>query len=283
MSRQNYYGRRKERRRAQVNGELIEQLVRRERQVQPRIGGRKLHRVLGQELAEAEIKLGRDRFFKVLSERKLLLERRAAAYPCTTNSGHYLPVFTNRIKDRQLNGPNEVWVSDVTYLRSAEGFVFLALITDKWSRKVVGHHCADSLHAEGCLTALEVALGSLPSLAKPIHHSDRGSQYCSHRYVNRLSERNLGISMTETDHCAENALAERMNGILKSEYALDQEFQTRDQARRAADQAVHLYNTRRLHTALNYRVPGVVHAMSPQKLGASAREVQSVEKGFATE
>jgi putative transposase len=264
MSRQNYYARRKERRRAQVDGDLIEQLVQRERAVQPRIGGRKLHRVLAKELAQADIPMGRDRFFRLLGERKLLLEARPAAYPCTTQSGHYLPVFSNRIKNQLLQGPNEVWVSDVTYLRSLEGFLFLALITDKWSRKVVGHHCADTLHAEGCLQALEKALESLPSQAKPIHHSDRGSQYCCHEYVNRLSERHLGISMTETDHCAENALAERMNGILKSEYALDQQFQSREQARRAADQAVHLYNTRRLHSALNYRVPQAVHAAGPE-------------------
>jgi putative transposase len=272
MSRQNYYARRKERRRAQVDGDLIEQLVQRERAVQPRIGGRKLHRVLGKELAEADIQMGRDRFFRLLGERRLLLERRKAAYPCTTNSGHYLPVFRNRIKDQLLNGPNQVWVSDVTYLRSLEGFLFLALITDKWSRKVVGYYCADTLHAEGCLQALDKALESLPSQAKPIHHSDRGSQYCCHEYVNRLSQRHLDISMTETDHCAENALAERMNGILKSEYALDQQFQSREQARCAADQAVHLYNTRRLHTALNYRVPQVVHATGPE-VRVSACEV----------
>lgn len=276
MSRQNYYARRQERQRARVDGDLVEQLVKRERQVQPRIGGRKLHRVLAKELAEADIQLGRDRFFRVLGERKLLLEPRRTAYPCTTDSGHYLPVFSNRIKEQLLSGPNQVWVSDVTYLRSLEGFLFLALITDKWSRKVVGHYCADTLKAEGCLRALEKALESLPSQAKPIHHSDRGCQYCCHEYVNRLSQRQLGISMTETDHCAENALAERMNGILKSEYALDQQFQSREQARRATDQAVHLYNTRRLHTALNYQVPQAVHADEPKAPGLEAGEVLSL-------
>jgi putative transposase len=259
MSRQNYYARRRERQRAGVDEELIEQLVLRERQVQPRIGGRKLHVVLGQELAAVDIKLGRDRFFKVLRQRKLLLERRAAAYPCTTNSDHYLPIFGNRIKELELSGPNQVWVSDVTYLRSAEGFVYLSLITDKWSRKVVGYHCHDTLEAEGSLKALAMALAGLPSPAKPIHHSDRGSQYCCHDYVNRLRAHNLGISMTETNHCAENALAERMNGILKGEYALDQEFQTRQQVRRTVAQAVHIYDTRRLHTALGYRTPESVH------------------------
>ena len=152
-----------------------------------------------------------------------------------------------------------MWVSDVTYLRSVEGFSFLALITDKWSRKVVGHYCADTLRAEGCLQALEKALESLPNQAKPIHHSDRGSQYCSHEYVNRLSERQLGISMTETDHCAENALAERMNGILKQEYGLGTEFVTKELAQKAVAQGIWLYNGRRPHTELDYQVPDKVH------------------------
>ena len=138
--------------------------------------------------------------------------------------------------------------------------MYLALLTDKMSRKIVGYHCGDSLESLGCQRALEMALQQLRPGERPIHHSDRGSQYCCHEYVQMAAARGLAMSMTETDHCAENALAERLNGILKSEYALDREFQTREQARRAVDQAVHLYNTRRLHTALGYRVPGVVHA-----------------------
>jgi putative transposase len=262
MSRQNYYAQRKRRQRQRVDEELIEQLVQRERAVQPRIGARKLQRVLQEELEALGIQLGRDRFFEVLRERKLLLEPRRAARPHTTNSRHYLPVFANEIKGLELTGANQVWVSDITYLRSVEGFVYLALITDKWSRKVVGHHCGDNLEVEGCLKALESALEQLPESARPIHHSDRGSQYCSHEYVNRLQQRQLGVSMTEKEHCAENALAERMNGILKSEYALDLEFRTKEQVRLAVQQAVHLYNTRRLHTALDYQVPEAVHAMA---------------------
>jgi len=262
MSRQNYYAQRKRRRRQQVNEDLVEQLVQRERQVQPRIGTRKLHRVLKKELAQAGVIVGRDRFFEILRQRKLLLPPRPAAFPRTTHSQHYLPVFTNQIKALELTGSNQVWVSDVTYLRTVEGFLYLSVITDKWSRKVVGHYCAETLETQGCLEALEFALKELPEHAKPIHHSDRGSQYCCHEYVNRLKERQLGISMTESDHCAENALAERINGILKSEYSLDVEFPSKTQARRAVLQAVHLYNTRRLHTALGYRVPQEVHALA---------------------
>jgi putative transposase len=260
MSRQNYYAQRRRRQRESVDEDLIAELVRVERQVQPRIGTRKLLRVLRAELVRAGVQIGRDRFFQVLRDRQLLLEPRPSAYPCTTNSQHYLPVFGNLIKELKLDGPNQVWVSDVTYLRTQEGFLYLALITDKWSRKVVGHHCAETLLTEECLCALELALEDLPKGANPIHHSDRGCQYCSHEYVKRLKQRDLGISMAETDHCAENALAERVNGILKNEYGLDQEFKVKAQGRRAVDQAVYLYNTRRLHTALDYRVPAEVHA-----------------------
>jgi putative transposase len=260
MSRQNYYARRKHRRRREVQGDLIEQLVRRERQVQPRIGTRKLHRVLEKELSQAGAQIGRDRLFELLGVRQLLLQPRKALHPATTNSKHYLPVFSNQIKERALSGPNQVWVSDVTYLRSLEGFVFLSLITDKWSRKLVGHNCAETLQSSGCLQALEMALKDLPNSAQPIHHSDRGSQYCCHEYVERLSQRQLAISMTEVNHCAENALAERMNGILKSEYGLDRQFGSKREVRQAVEQAVHLYNARRLHTALGYRTPAAVHA-----------------------
>ena len=259
MSRQNYYAQRKRRERQAVEAELIIQLVQRERQIQPRVGGRKLYRMLEPELAAAGVTLGRDRFFEVLRGADLLLEPEPAVSPCTTQSRHNLPVFTNKIKELEVTGANQVWVSDITYVRTAEGFLYLALITDKWSRKIVGHHCGDNLEAEGCLKALEVAAAILPEGARPIHHLDRGCQYCSHVYVNRLAEYQLPVSMTETDHCAENAMAERVNGILKQEYGLGAELATKADARRAVAQSVWLYNNRRLHGALGYRVPEQVH------------------------
>jgi putative transposase len=180
-------------------------------------------------------------------------------YPQTTDSYHCLPVFANLVKDREVKQPNEVWVSDLTYLRTAEGFLYLALVTDKFSRKIVGYHCGDTLEAVGCVRALGMALKDLPAWAHPIHHSDQGSQYCCHEYVRALGSRGLTISMTVADHCAENALAERMNGILKQEYGLGRELATKAGARRAVDQGIWLYNTRRPHTALNYRLPAEVH------------------------
>ncbi len=259
MSRQNYYARRRQRQRRQVDGELVADLVKRERQLQPRLGTRKLHHLLKPELEQAGVRLGRDRLFEELRKRDLLLAPLPAQYPHTTQSAHNLPVFRNLVKETVVEAPHQVWVSDVSYLRTQEGFVYLALITDKYSRKIVGAHAGDSLEATGCVRALEDALKQLPADAQPIHHSDQGSQYCSHEYVNRLQDRGLAISMTESNHCAENALAERMNGILKQEYGLGLEFPTKAAARRAVGQAVWLYNTRRPHTELGYRVPAQVH------------------------
>ncbi len=144
-------------------------------------------------------------------------------------------------------------------MRTLEGFVYLALITDKYSRKIVGWHLGESLEAVGCVRALEAALADLPQGRTPIHHSDQGSQYCCHEYVSRLQQRGLPISMTELNHCAENALAERMNGILKQEYGLGAEFSTKAAAHRAARQGIQLYNTRRPHGALGNRIPAQVH------------------------
>ena len=262
MSRQNYYAQRKARQRRAVDAGLITELVAAERRVQPRLGTRKLRVVLAKSLAQAGVKVGRDRFFEVLRRGGLLLAPLPKEYPTTTNSYHCLPVFANRVQGVELRRPNEAWVSDLTYLRTEEGFLYLALVTDKFSRKIVGYHCGDTLEAIGCVKALEMALAELPAWARPIHHSDQGSQYCCHEYVQVLEGRGLPISMTERDHCAENALAERMNGILKSEYGLGQKLKTKAQARQLADQGVHLYNTRRPHTALDFQTPAVVHGLA---------------------
>lgn len=262
MTRQNYYARHQRRKRRDIDGELVAGLVGEERKEQPRLGTRKLHHMLKDELAKAGVRIGRDRMFEELRKRDLLLKPVPAKYPQTTQSYHNLPVFGNVIKDLAVTAPNQVWVSDITYLRTRESFVYLALITDKFSRKIVGWHAGDSLEAVGCVRALERALAELPPGSAPIHHSDQGSQYCCHEYVNRLRASGLRISMTEADHCAENALAERMNGILKQEYGLGDELPSKEIAYLAVEQGIKLYNTRRPHTALKYRKPAEVHAAS---------------------
>lgn len=282
MSRQNYYARRKERQRKRVDEELVVALVRQERSLQPRLGGRKLRVLLEPELAQAGVGIGRDRFFEILRAQGLLLEPKRSETPRTTQSYHTLPVFRNLIKGGQFSQPNQVWVGDLTYLRTEEGFMFLALLTDLISRHIVGYHCGDSLESVGCQEALQMALKQLPHGVQPIHHSDRGSQYCCHEYVELTRSRGLSMSMTETDHCAENALAERMNGILKSEYGLDQRFKTKSQSRKAVEQAVGLYGTRRPHSALGNRFPAQVHAQAVSGVsGELGMKVKKTTSAFA--
>jgi len=233
-----------------------------ERARQPRLGTRKLRVLLQELLRDAGVQIGRDRMFEELRKRQLLVEKRRAEYPHTTNSSHGLRVFQNRLPEVKVSAPNQVWVADLTYVRTKEAFLYLALVTDKRSRKIVGYHCGDTLEASGCIAALEMALADLPKHAQPIHHSDRGCQYCCQQYLDKLKDRGLSVSMTERNHTAENALAERMNGILKEEYGLGGEFQTKQQALLAVEQAVHLYNHCRPHTALDYEFPAAVHALA---------------------
>ena len=259
MSRQNYYAARKQRWRRDVDEKLVIELVKSERRMQPRIGARKLLHIIGKDLSDAGASIGRDRFYELLAKNGLLVAKKRG-WPKTTNSRHSLPVFRNLIKDMEpLTGPNQVWVSDLTYIRTEEGFMYASLITDRFSRKIVGWHIGDNLESIGCQMALEKALKGLPAECFPVHHSDRGCQYCCHEYVQMLNNRGLGISMTEENHCYENAMAERVNGILKQEYELDATFKTKDQAIKAFAEAVQLYNYRRPHLSLNYDVPGVVH------------------------
>ena len=258
MSRQNFYKSRKIRGRKHVDEQLIKTLVEEERGLQPRIGGLKLHQTLRGALSKVDIKIGRDRFFKVLGNQGLLLDPLPKA-PRTTNSNHGLHVYGNLIKDVEPSGPNQIWVSDITYIRTFEGFGYLSLIMDMFSRKIVGYHFAETMEAMETRKALKMALANKPKDAHPIHHSDRGSQYCSRLYVKELKKHGMAISMTEENHCAENSMAERLNGILKQEYALRCEFRTFRHARSAVKGAVYLYNTRRLHRSLNLQTPEQVH------------------------
>ena len=258
MSHQNYYKGHKARKKKQADSNWIKQMVMRERSQQTRLGGKKLYEMLKSAMRKAGIDVGRDIFLQAYKNERLALKplRRK---PRTTNSRHRMPVFPNQFKDMDLTAPDQVWVSDITYISTDQGFLYLSLITDAWSRKIVGFHGGDTLETQGCLTALNKALRGLKRKQKPVHHSDRGCQYCSNMYVEKLLKNGLKISMTEKNHCAENAMAERLNGILKQEYGLGYQFRTKAQALRAIQQAVQLYNTRRPHLALKYKTPEEVH------------------------
>lgn len=257
ISRQAYYQSCQRHRKRQAGHRRVLGWVRAERAKHPRMGARKLYRRLKPRLRRAGIAMGRDKLLGLLRQRGLLVRPRRKAGPRTTNGAAVR--WGNRLAQASVDGPHQAWVADITYLRTHAGFCYLALISDVYSRKIIGWDLADSLERTGALRALSQATRRCPSAASPIHHSDRGSQYRSRDYIRRLRKEGCRISMTETDHCAENAQAERLNGILKDEYLLDQVFRTTGQARQAARQAINLYNTDRPHLSLNYNTPDQVH------------------------
>jgi len=165
----------------------------------------------------------------------------------TTDSRHSFRVYGNLVKDLEIVRPHQVLVSDMTYIRTDEGFLYLCLVMDAFSRAIVGHDCSDTLEREGAIRALDLALKQLPPGSGAIHHSDRGSQYCCHEYVGLPEAATVSISMTRENHCYENSQAERLNGILKREYGLGGTFGRKGEAMRAVSEAVHLYNWRRRH------------------------------------
>jgi transposase InsO family protein len=235
--------------------EMVVQLVAEQRRALPRLGGLKLHHLTRGDLGAMGIKLGRDRFFDVLREERLLVERRRSRTR-TTNSFHRFRIWPNLVKGLAIVRPNQVWVADITYLRHRGGFAYLFLVTDVYSRKIVGWALGETLETSWSLDALRMAVrGAHGPLAGLIHHSDRGVQYCSADYINGLKSEGIEISMAEAGNPYENAIAERVNGILKDEFLLDRTMQDVETARRAVRQAVDAYNTLRPHRSIGLMKP----------------------------
>lgn len=205
------------------------------------------------------ITVGRDRLFGIMRKEGLLVKRKRN-YVRTTNSYHRFRVYKNLIKDLEITRSNEVYVADITYLKIREGYSYLSLITDKYSRKIVGYNLSNTLAVEGSLRALMMAARRLKGNRDIIHHSDRGLQYCSNMYTGVLKRKGIKISMTQDNHVYENSLAERVNGILKNELLLGSEYLSFDEAKSYVDEAVRIYNNERLHLSLNYKTPAEVHA-----------------------
>ena len=220
------------------------------RRNQPKVGCRKLQKML--ELRE--IKIGRDRLFNVLRDKHMLVIKKKK-YIRTTQSFHRFRTYKNLIKDKPAQKPNEVFMSDITYINTMEGYSYLSLITDQYSRKIVGFSLSKSLSVEGSLEALKMALRKVSNPSKLIHHSDRGIQYCCKAYTELLKRNSAKISMTEENHVYENALAERVNGILKDEFMLGERLLSYKIAHKMVKEAVNIYNKERLHLALDYMTP----------------------------
>lgn len=233
-------------------------LVQSIRRNQPKIGGKKLYWRLKKDLEQLPDCIGRDKFFDILRKRGLLVKRKKK-YARTTDSWHRFRKYRNKLKGKALTAPNQAYVSDITYLRTSPGFVYLFLQTDAYSRKITGWSLSESLSIEGAIKALRMSLRGCKTAKDIIHHSDRGIQYCSKDYVKIVKKHEMQISMTEENHCYENAIAERVNGILKDEFMLDETFATKQLAIKAVKQAIACYNNNRPHWSLGLRTPQQVH------------------------
>jgi putative transposase len=258
MSRSGYYKASEVVAKTLQDEEILLLMIQGVRKRHPRLGGKKLYRWLKADMDKAGIQMGRDKFFELLARNSLLITRKRK-YVYTTDSYHHFRVYKNLLKNKTLTRSNQAWVSDITYIRTSEDFVYLFLITDRYSRKIVGWHLSDSLKVSGALDALKMAIRQCPVTREVIHHSDRGIQYCCKDYVKLLNKAKMKISMTEENHCYENGAAERINGILKQEYGLDGTFATGKIAAKAVREAIWLYNTERPHWSLKMATPEQVH------------------------
>ena len=241
----------------QVHEDLVVQQVHRIRNEQPRCGTRKLLIMLQPFLTLHHINLGRDYFFDLLAKNKLLV-RKTKRSVHTTQSKHHFRRYPNLIKGFTPLKAHELWVSDITYIPLKDRFAFLFLITDAYSRKIVGHLVSDVMKVSSAVVALKKAMAQKPVETIVIHHSDRGVQYCSHEYVNLLEQNHAMISMTQSGDPLENAVAERVNGILKTEL-ISSSYEDIDKASVSIGRAIIIYNFKRRHSSLNYQIPHEVH------------------------
>jgi putative transposase len=257
-SRQAYYQRSKYIYKEEVKSEILLQLVGKERKLMPRLGGRKLIKLIQPRLPE-ELYLGRDSFFDFLRDKGLLIRKRRYRVR-TTYSNHWMHKYPNLIKDFRPEKAHQLWVSDITYIETMEGFGYLSLVTDAYSRKIIGWELGATLEAKHTVKALQMALTQLPKGTKNIfHHSDRGVQYCCDEYVKILTKNHFKISMTENGDPRENAIAERVNGILKDEWLNQIKLETREEAIRQLELIIRVYNQDRPHSSLDMRTPEYAH------------------------
>ena len=262
MSRQAYYQNSRKAIDTSIEEELIIQQVKQIRQNHPRLGTRKLYGKLQAFMLENSIKMGRDALFNLLAANHLLIRKRKRRIT-TTNSYHWLRKYPNLIRNFVPTAPNQLWVSDITYWKiNAQEHLYISFITDAYSHKIVGYQVAETLEAIESVQALQMALSAFEGAESHLqltHHSDRGIQYCSREYVKLLQDNNIQISMTENGDPLENAIAERVNGIIKEEYLDAYEVNDIKEARELLDRVIQLYNNDRPHLSISNLTPNQVH------------------------
>lgn len=237
----------------------VKKLVDRERKQLPRIGTRKLHYLIKEDLLQLGLKFGRDKLFELMRMYGLQIRPRKR-YTQTTMSKHWLRKWPNIVKGKAVQQPDEVWVSDITYIKTEHGNCYLNMITDAFSRKILGYAVDDNMETENMIKALRMAVNQRKyPMASTIHHSDRGLQYCSKEYALLTSKNNIQLSMTENGDPYENALAERMNRTIKEEFGIDRKMKNIEQVKKLVDESIFLYNCKRPHLALKMRTPDQVY------------------------
>lgn len=223
----------------------------------PRVGTRKLHYLLTERFIEADIKIGRDALFDFLRRENLLI-RPKKSYTRTTYSKHWLRKYPNLLKDLEIKQEEQVFVSDITYVKTKEKTCYLSLVTDAYSRKIMGYSVSENMNAENVAKALKMAVKNRTTNHQLIHHSDRGLQYCSDYYQQILKKNGIKPSMTDGYDCYQNALAERINGILKQEFLL-YKTENAKQLDKMVKESIYLYNNKRPHLSLKMKTPNMVH------------------------
>ncbi len=258
LSRQSYYKNKTSRIKRNADLTIVRDMVMRIRCKMPRIGTRKLYYLIKDELNVLHIKIGRDVLFNFLRAEHLLIKPKRS-YVKTTNSKHWMKKYPNIIKNIEVTKPEQLWVSDITYIQTEQGHNYLSLITDAYSKKIVGYELLDNLSADGPLKALESALKNREYKHDLIHHSDRGLQYCSSDYINKLNLNNIKVSMTENGDPYENAIAERINGILKYEFLIIDGFKNHLEALKVIKESIGIYNAERPHLSCEMLTPNQTH------------------------
>jgi len=269
ISRQAVYQFEQRRKQRRKDLEPVKDMVLELRRRLPRLGTRKLYHLLQPKLAQAEIKLGRDALFDYLRQHHLLIKPRRS-YTKTTFSRHWMRKHPNLLKNIEVSRPEQAFVSDITYVESAQGVHYLSLVTDACSRKIMGHELSHEMKASDTLKALQQAVSHRQTDAPLLHHSDRGLQYCSAIYQSELAAHAIKPSMTDGYDCYQNALAERVNGILKQEFLIYR-CQTFKDLKVLVAESVDAYNQLRPHLSLGMKTPEEVHKKACRKM----RQAQS--------
>lgn len=257
IDRQVYYRSIRRKRLKQDKASEVIKLIGKLRIQMPRIGTRKMYYLLEEPLRK--LKIGRDRFFDILRANHLLIKPKRS-YHITTNSHHRFRKHKNLINDLAIHRPEQVWVSDITYIGRRDKPCYLSLITDAYSKQIVGYYVADNLNTESSLQALKMAIKQRENKNQPlIHHSDRGLQYCSDQYQKMLIKNHIQCSMTQNSDPYENAIAERINGILKQEFNIDKFYLDLKASKQLVKESIEIYNNQRPHLSNHLLTPRQMH------------------------